>query len=76
MSYYEHHKRSIVKTLAFQALIILSDLVIIFLITHRTGITIGIIVSTNLVSAVIYFIHERAWNRVHWGKSRIEIQLK
>jgi adenylylsulfate kinase len=76
MSYIEHHKRSIAKALAFQIIIILTDIVIIFLITHRTGVTISIILLTNLVSAVIYFIHERAWNRIHWGKSKIEIELK
>ena len=76
MSYIEHHKRSIAKALLFQSIIILTDIVIIFLITHRTGVTVSIIILTNLVSAIIYFIHERAWNNIHWGKTKIEIDLK
>ena len=76
MSYYEHHKRSIAKTLGFHALIILADLVVVFFITHQYEITISIILLTNLVSGLIYFLHERAWNRIHWGKSKLEIELK
>jgi adenylylsulfate kinase len=76
MPYFEHHKRSIVKTLGYQAIIILADLVVVFFITHKYQITISIIILTNLVSGIIYFLHERAWNRIHWGKSKLEIELK
>ena len=75
MSYYEHHKRSIAKTVGFQSLIILADLVVIYLITHKTPITIEIIILSNVASGIIYFVHERFWNRVHWGRSHIEIDL-
>ncbi len=76
MSYYEHHKRSLAKTIGFHTLIILADLVVVFVITHQYQITISIILFTNLMSGLIYFLHERAWNRIHWGKSSLEIELK
>jgi len=76
MSYYEHHKRSIVKTLGFHALIIVADAIVVFAITGKYTTTLSVIIATNIVSGVIYFLHERAWNRVHWGKSHIEIELK
>jgi uncharacterized membrane protein len=75
MNYYEHHKRSIAKTIGFHTLIILADMVVVFFITHQYQITISIILLTNLVSGLIYFLHERAWNRIHWGKSRLEIDI-
>lgn len=76
MSYYEHHKRSIVKTIGFQALIILADMVVVYLITGKYDVTLSVIVFTNLISGIIYFLHERAWNRIHWGKKRLEIDLQ
>ncbi len=76
MSYYEHHKRSIVKTIGFHALIILSDALVIFILTHKVTLTLSITIFSNLVSGLIYFIHERAWNNIHWGKSKLEIDLK
>lgn len=76
MSYYEHHKRSIAKTIGFHALIILADLIVVFFITHQYQITISIILLTNLMSGLIYFFHERAWNKIHWGRTHIEIDLQ
>lgn len=75
MSYYEHHKRSIAKTLGFHAIIIAADAVVVFLITGKYAVTLSVIIATNLVSGLIYFLHERAWNRIHWGKSTLEIKI-
>jgi uncharacterized membrane protein len=75
MSYYDHHKRSIAKTIGFFAILVVADWVVVFLITNQTGITFKIIIYSNFVSAIIYFIHERAWNKVHWGRSKIQIDL-
>jgi uncharacterized membrane protein len=75
MHYYEHHKRSVAKALGFHALIILADMVVVFGITHQYQITISIILFTNLISGLIYFAHERAWNRIHWGRSKVEIDI-
>lgn len=73
--YYEHHKRSFAKTLGFVGLIILSDIIVIYLITQQAVITLKIIIFSNLITGIIYFFHERAWNRIHWGRSHIEIDI-
>ena len=75
MSYYDHHKRSIAKTIGFFAILVVADWIVVFLITSQPGITFKIIIYSNIVSAIIYFIHERAWNKVHWGRSKIQIDL-
>jgi uncharacterized membrane protein len=69
MSFHENHTRSIVKALTYRALIVFSDSIIVYLITKRFDITVGFVAVSNLVSTVLYFGHERAWNRIHWGKS-------
>ena len=68
MAFYEKNERSIVKAVLFRILIIISDSIIIFAITHRYDVTIGVILASNLASTVLYFIHERIWNKIHWGK--------
>ncbi|MFA6339142.1 MAG: DUF2061 domain-containing protein [Candidatus Paceibacterota bacterium] len=62
-------KRSILKSITFRILIILSDLVVVFAFTRRADITFGLVVSTNLASTLFYFIHERIWNKIQWGRS-------
>jgi uncharacterized membrane protein len=27
---------------------------------------------TNIMSTVLYFFHERAWNKTQWGRAEIE----
>jgi uncharacterized membrane protein len=75
MSYYDHHKRSIAKSVGYISLLVISDWIVAFLITKQISLSVNITVYSNLVAAVIYFIHERAWNKVHWGRSKIEIDL-
>lgn len=45
-----------------------SDAVIVFAITHRYDATIAVIIASNFSSTILYYLHERIWNNVHWGK--------
>ncbi len=69
MKFHEHVNRSIVKALTFRFLIILSDSIIIYLITHRYDLTIGVLIFSNVASTILYIIHERLWDEIHWGKN-------
>ena len=69
-AFHEHTKRSINKALTFRGIVLMSDGVIIFLITHRYDVALAVIVFSNIASTALYFFHERAWNKVHWGKTR------
>ena len=70
MAFREHVSRSLVKALTYRLVILISDAVIIYWITKRVDITIGVIGVSNIASTLIYFLHERAWNNVHWGKEK------
>jgi uncharacterized membrane protein len=72
MVFHEHVGRSLLKALTYRFIILISDSAIIFLITRRVDITIGIIGVSNIASTLIYFVHERAWNHVHWGREKRE----
>jgi uncharacterized membrane protein len=64
----ERSKRSLIKSITFRAVVIISDFVVITLITHRYDLAIGLIVATNAASATLYYIHERVWNKIKWGR--------
>lgn len=65
----EHFKRSLVKAVTFRAVILVSDSLIIYAITKRLDVTIGVMLLSNLASTLLYFLHERVWNNIVWGKS-------
>jgi adenylylsulfate kinase len=68
MPIYVQTKRSLTKAITFRALILCSDTIVIFLITHRWDTTAGLVIATNIASTTLYFIHERVWNRIQWGR--------
>ena len=72
VTFKETKKRSITKSLSFRVLIILSDLVIVYVLTKKVTATIAITVFTNVASTIFYFLHERVWNSITWGKQRVK----
>jgi len=65
---YEHYKRSIVKTVTYRILILVTTYIAVYFFTGRHDTTLVITLTSNLFSTVLYFIHERVWNTIHWGR--------
>jgi uncharacterized membrane protein len=64
----ETHLRSLSKTIVYRLTIIVADLTIVYLLTHRLDITLGVTFFTNVASSVLYYGHERVWNYINWGQ--------
>lgn len=64
----ESKKRSLVKAISYRAMIVLSDSILVFFITKRTDVTVAVVIFTNIASTLMYFVHERLWSDVRWGK--------
>lgn len=60
--------RSFTKSVTFRVIVIVSDLVVIYFITHAVVTTVALTIYTNLASTLLYFLHERAWNLSSWGR--------
>lgn len=71
MAFHENHRRSILKTITYRLLIIISNAIVIYLMTGDTKLTASFISITSIVSTTLYFAHERLWNEVHWGKKHL-----
>ena len=67
MKFSEQNKRSILKAITFRILIVVADIVVVFWITGSYALTLGVVVVSNVTSTLLYYLHERAWNQVHWG---------
>jgi uncharacterized membrane protein len=64
----DSNKRSLSKALSWRltATIVLATVSYIF--TGSALETVWITMVYNIIQIVVYFIHERAWERVRWGK--------
>ena len=63
----ERHRRSALKGLTYTGAVIIADIIIVMLVTHRIDATIEVLVLTNIVSLAIYYVHARIWASVAWG---------
>jgi len=63
--------RSVVKAVAYRVIIIALDFAVVYFLTRRTDIALGFVVASNVYTTLAYYLHERAWNSVAWGKISI-----
>lgn len=66
---YEHNLRSIVKTITYRTLIVIETFIVSYLLTGKLGASTAITFFVNLVGTIIYYVHERVWNLIHWGRN-------
>ena len=61
-------KRSLVKALSYRVVIVCLDFGAIYLFTHKVEVALGFMIVSNVYTTVGYFLHERLWARISWGR--------
>ena len=69
----EQRTRSAIKAITYRLISIIIDSIIAYTITKSAQQTAVLVLISNSISILVYFAHERAWNRIHWGKHMIHI---
>ena len=70
MSLRDSHRTIILKSLSYTAAVIVADAAIVQLITHKTDQTIMVLVTTNIGSLAIYYIHAHIWNTIRPSRKK------
>ena len=65
----ESNVRSIIKTITWRLTGSGATLLISYLISHNFAMSSTIALTQLLANTVLYYVHERIWNRFRWGKS-------
>jgi uncharacterized membrane protein len=61
-------KRSLAKSLTWRVIAIVSTLLIGYAMTGSWAFALSLTVVSNLINFVLYYIHERVWLGVRWGR--------
>jgi uncharacterized membrane protein len=64
----EYLSRSVVKAISYRIIVVIADFTAVFLFTGRAEIAIGFVLISNVYTSLLYFVHERLWDRVAWGR--------
>lgn len=60
--------RTLVKTITYRVFILLLDFITVYLFTRQAKIAFGFMIASNIYTTIGYFLHERIWDKIKWGK--------
>ncbi len=63
----ETKKRSLLKTITWRITATLTVMILVFIFTGRIDFMLSIGIFDVIFKAVLYFVHERVWNKITWG---------
>ena len=64
----ETHNRSLMKSISYRAVSIIADGTVAYLFTRNIALSAGIVLFVDFYSTVLYYLHERVWAHIHWGR--------
>ena len=70
--YKETNKRSIVKGITWRLVATTTTIVIVYVFFDRLDLAIAAGAIETTLKIGLFWLHERAWFKVRWGKKRIE----
>jgi uncharacterized membrane protein len=62
-------RRSIAKTISFRVIGSGANFIFAWLMTGNVAFATSLVVFQWVVITAIYFVHERVWDKIYWGKS-------
>jgi uncharacterized membrane protein len=62
-------KRSLAKSLTWRVIAVVSTFIIGYAMTGSLTFAASLTVVSNVINFVLYYLHERIWLKVNWGKS-------
>ena len=64
----ESKKRSLIKAITWRILAIIVLTIVTWLFTSNVQATAFVVISFNVIQIILYYFHERLWERVKWGR--------
>jgi len=65
----DQHRRSVAKAITWRITGTLDTFIIAWVITGEWTLASGIAATEVITKVVLYWLHERAWNRVKWARN-------
>ena len=60
--------RSLIKSLTWRLIAIITTFISIYIITGKIEFALQGTVLTNTINFILYYAHERGWNKIQWGR--------
>jgi uncharacterized membrane protein len=71
----EQHWRSIVKAISYRITGTVTTILISWGVTHQLKLALSIGCADVFVKILVYYLHERTWNRIKIGRKPMDYQI-
>ena len=68
----ERHSRTVFKTLSWRIIATSTTLLLVYIYTKNIFLSAGVSISESVVKSIIYYVHERMWNKTNFGIKKIK----
>lgn len=67
--FYEKFPRSVAKVVSWRILVTITNFIGGWLASGNPWVGLGVVSFALVVNSILYFFHERLWNRADWGRA-------
>ena len=71
----ESNERSVLKTISWRVLATLTTAALVYIFTGKLKIALYVGGIEAILKMLLYFLHERMWNRIHFGKKQMKPEV-
>ncbi len=68
MEEHDTNKRSFSKAITWRIIASITTFTLVLIFTGELVLSLGIGIGDIIIKFILYFLHERAWDRILWGK--------
>jgi hypothetical protein len=73
--FYERFPRSVAKVISWRVLVTITNFFGGWLASGNPWVGLGVVSFALVVNSILYFFHERVWNRSDWGKEVVDTDV-
>ena len=66
---HEEHKRSALKAISWRIIATSTTMFLVYIFTGQLELTVGVGIGDAVLKMTFYFLHERVWNRIRFGRT-------
>jgi len=72
----EQHKRTLAKTMTWRVIALITTVIVVYVYSGDVKESLVVGVTANFLKMFFYYVHERVWNKVRFGRiKRPEYQI-
>ena len=73
--FYERFPRSVAKVISWRVLVTITNFFGGWIASGNPWVGLGVVSFALVVNSILYFFHERVWNRSDWGKEVVDTDV-